>query len=542
MKRLLGSLTAVIVVMLMVLGYVPEVGAVTTVPQNVQVPMPLPMYPRDPAFHIWAEDFINSFFPNRPDVSTLDTGIRRIFAWSILCPLQPQLLRFHVLHDDDTLWAWGVNDRGYLGDGTTINRVSPVFILDNVFYMHISGSGIALRYDGTVWTWGPGGFSKLGIYPRPSYRASPAVVIDNVVAINSYWGVSALKQDGTIWVWGTGSQGILGCGAREQVTHNVPIRILDNVVKMGTGNQVRFALKADGSLWAWGRFIEWNEHRRNWDEVFRAYVPTMIVQNFIVHTEVPQNFTADDGTEFRLSRWAPQLRPVDMLLDTDDWLRFIPPPIDRVTPPGITPSPIPGMHSEWARPELELAHDLGLIPEPLLCPDIDLREPITREEFAAVVVYLYQSLANTIALPSLINPFTDTRSPYVLRALNADIMIGISPTLFDPHSFLTREMAATGLTRAFKRTTIPGWTYATDAYFPLNFDWGPPFADDDIISGWARESVYFMAVHNIIGPGANNMFNPRATTPAQEAIRFATTTREQALIISLRMLANLGNK
>ena len=120
-------------------------------------------------------------------------------------------------------------------------------------------------------------------------------------------------------------------------------------------------------------------------------------------------------------------------------------------------------------------------------------------------------------------------------------MVGVSPTLFDPHSFLTREMAATGLTRAFKRTTIPGWTYATDANFPLNFNWGPPFADDHLISGWARESVYFMAAHNIIAPGANNMFNPRATTTAQEVERFATTTREQALVIALRLVTNLGN-
>ena len=43
-------------------------------------------------------------------------------------------------------------------------------------------------------------------------------------------------------------------------------------------------------------------------------------------------------------------------------------------------------------------------------------------------------------------------------------------------------------------------------------------------------------MHNLVGPSANNMFNPRATTPAQEAIRFATTTKEQALVISLRVV------
>ena len=220
----------------------------------------------------------------------------------------------------------------------------------------------------------------------------------------------------------------------------------------------------------------------------------------------------------------------------DDWLVLVAPPSPR---PGVIPRPIPGTHSAWARQELELANGMGLIPSQLLRPDIDLREPITREEFAAVVVYLYQSLANTVALPAIVNPFTDTRNPYVLRASNADIMIGVGPTRFDPHSFLTREMAATGLTRAFKRATIPGWTYATDANFPLNFIWPPPFADDHLISRGARESVYFMVANNIIAPGANNMFNPRATTTAHEAIMFATTTREQALIIALRMVENL---
>ena len=240
----------------------------------------------------------------------------------------------------------------------------------------------------------------------------------------------------------------------------------------------------------------------------------------------------------RATNFASVFRRVD---NNDDWLMFAPPPATHVSRMDVEPIPIPGIVSEWARPELELANSIGLIPSLLLRHDIDLREPITREEFAAVVVYLYENLANTVALPAIVNPFIDTRCPYVLRALNADIMLGIGIGIFDPDSFLTREMAATGLTRAFKRTTIPGWTYARDTYFPLVFDWGPPFADDDIISGWARESVYFMAVHGIIGPGANNMFNPRAITPAQEAIGFATTTREQALVISLRMLENLGS-
>ena len=302
MKRLFGSLTAVIVVMLMVLGHVPEVGAVTTVPQNVQVPMPLPMYPRDPAFHIWAEDFINSFFPNRPDVSIFDMGIQRISPWTILCPLQPQLLRFHVLHDDDTLWAWGVNDRGVLGDGTSINRLTPVLILDNVFISHNIISSVALGNNGTLWTWGCGLFDTLGVYPRPSYLTSPTIVKDNIVSVTHSGAIiKALCQDGTVWTWGTGTRGQMGCGSYGvgsfgQVTHYTPISILDNVVQICSAAHGRFALKADNSLWAWG-------YHRSW----RAYTPTMIVRNFIEPTEFPHTFTADDGTEFTLRGWAPQI-------------------------------------------------------------------------------------------------------------------------------------------------------------------------------------------------------------------------------------------
>ena len=541
MRKFIKCLMAVTVATVMVFGYLPEVGAASTVPQNVQVPMPIPTSPDDLiASQEWWASFVNSFFPDRPDVFVFGYPVR-ISAVRRSYPPPYRLLRFHVLHYDNTLWAWGENNRGYLGDGTTINRHTPVLILDNVF-RHISyvSSNIALRYDGTLWSWGAGDIGTLGVYPRPSYRASPGIIKKNVVAIS---GTSTLRQDGTVWVWGTGVRGSLGCGASVQTTHYTPIKILDNVVKFQTMAVGGFALRADGSLWAWGTFERWDSNAGILREVFRAYTPTMIVRNFIEPTtEIPHmlpTFISDDGAEFTWHGWAPQLRPVDMLLDPDDWVRDVQ-PTTPITRPDVTPIPIPGICSPWARPELEIANGMGLIPSQFLQPDIDLREPITREEFAAVVVYLYENLAITTTQPVAVNPFTDTNNPYVLRALSEDIAVGISPTLFDPYSFLTREMAATGLTRAFKRTTIPGWTYETDEDFPLNFDWGLPFADDHVISRWARESVYFMAVHNIIGPGANNMFNPRALTPAQEAIGFATTTREQALIIALRMVDNFG--
>jgi len=119
-------------------------------------------------------------------------------------------------------------------------------------------------------------------------------------------------------------------------------------------------------------------------------------------------------------------------------------------------------------------------------------------------------------------------------------MVGTGNGEFSPNMMLNREQAATALTRSFRRWAFPDSTFATDANNPLQFAWPARFADDDAISDWARESVYFMAANGIIQGTGNNMFSPRAVTSAQQAAGYAQATREQALIIALRMVENLG--
>lgn len=200
---------------------------------------------------------------------------------------------------------------------------------------------------------------------------------------------------------------------------------------------------------------------------------------------------------------------------------------------------VPNNHSSWARPELERAIELDLIPLSLKDSSIDYTKPITRAEFAGVAVRTFEILSGTTALPAVTNPFKDTNDLDVLKAFNADIMIGVSSTEFAPNTILNREQAATALTRVFKRATMPGWTYETDANFTLNYTRPAPFADDASISGWAKDSVYFMNAYDIIRGVGNNMFAPRATTTAQQAEGYANATREQALLIALRMVENL---
>ena len=262
-------------------------------------------------------------------------------------------------------------------------------------------------------------------------------------------------------------------------------------------------------------------------------------------TNKPQGWVVEDRHYFVLSEDRNRLsfndRPLDSIgiLPYNSNFQYIgtSPPTPPTPPP--SGSSLPNNMSSWAIPEVENAHEMGLIPDSLLNPNVDYTRPITRAEFAAVSVKVYESLSGIPAIPALNNPFTDTNDVEVLKAYNVGITTGTSTTTFSPNTLLNREQAATMLTRVFKKVTLAGWTLQTDAQFTLPFNMPARFADDAQISGYARDSVYFMAANGIIGGIGNNMFAPRAVTTEEQARGYASATREQALAIAVRMVENL---
>lgn len=188
----------------------------------------------------------------------------------------------------------------------------------------------------------------------------------------------------------------------------------------------------------------------------------------------------------------------------------------------------------WAEDEIDKAKEYDLVPE--ILEGAVMTEPITRLEFAAVSVKTYEALTGTKLIPATVNPFEDCDDLELLKAYAANIVNGTSKTTFSPDENLNREQAATMLTRVFKRVTVPGWTLETDSQFKLPYAMPAPFADDSDISGWARDSVYFMAANGIIKGNPGNVFAPRNVTPAQTAKGYANATREQALAIAVRMV------
>lgn len=170
----------------------------------------------------------------------------------------------------------------------------------------------------------------------------------------------------------------------------------------------------------------------------------------------------------------------------------------------------------------------------------DLTNDISRLEFCAVAVQLYEQMGGKqLDAGALTTPFTDTSADVVAKAYALGITNGVSATQFAPYTDINREQLATMLTRVYKALNLPGWTLATDGQYQLDYSGTTPFADDGDISAYAKPSVYFMVKNEVIKGTSPTTFSPRNVTAAQEAIGYANASREQALIMAVRMFQKL---
>jgi len=164
-----------------------------------------------------------------------------------------------VLKDDGTVWAWGMNFNGQLGDGTTINRYIPTQVpnLTNVIAIATSGGHtVALKDDGTVWSWGSNSWGQLGDGTMAHEHVTPIQVqnLTNVIAIEAAGNYTiALRDDGTVWTWGANSHGQLGDGTTTNRRTPVQVQNLTNITVISAGINHAAALKDDGTVWVWGQ-------------------------------------------------------------------------------------------------------------------------------------------------------------------------------------------------------------------------------------------------------------------------------------------------
>lgn len=160
-----------------------------------------------------------------------------------------------VVMADGTLWAWGQNYAGQLGDGTTEDRFSPVKIMDDVTMVSTSEFSMAMKNDGTLWAWGKNDRGQLGDGTTEN-RLNPVKIMDDVKSVSvshHAFHTAVIKTDGSLWVWGAHLEGSMGNGTTfNDYYPQVPTKMMENVVSASAGGNVVMAILEDGTLWAWG--------------------------------------------------------------------------------------------------------------------------------------------------------------------------------------------------------------------------------------------------------------------------------------------------
>lgn len=228
-----------------------------------------------------------------------------------------------ALKSNGTVWAWGANDHGQLGDGTTTNRNVPVQVSNSHLtgVVQIAGGGIhslALTSDGLVLAWGDNTYGQIGDGTFGERHTPTYVSGYTYVQIAGGGGHSlALKSDGSMWTWGRNDSGQLGDGSNRNKSNPLQVAGLTGVVHLAGGGVHSLAVLSNGSVWTWGD----NYHGQLGDGTnITKYTPVQTItlkgqnllssgyghslslQSFVLATTIsPSNLTLGYGVPITLS-------------------------------------------------------------------------------------------------------------------------------------------------------------------------------------------------------------------------------------------------
>lgn len=203
-----------------------------------------------------------------------------------------------VIKTDGTLWMFGCNNTSQLGDGWGMDttgksgfqcRTSPVKVLDDVVAVSCGWNNTAaIKSDGSLWIWGINGDGQLGnggtgnekYYGSEAIQTVPTKIMDDVASVSVGWQhAAAIKTDGSLWTWGENRYGQLGNGGTGNELdgapannpeetwfyQTTPVKVMDDVAAVNCAYTHTVAVKTDGSVWAWGENVYDQQGNKAWN-------------------------------------------------------------------------------------------------------------------------------------------------------------------------------------------------------------------------------------------------------------------------------------
>ena len=173
---------------------------------------------------------------------------------------------FLASRNDSTLWAWGQNAWGQLGLTNRSYKSSPEQIPGTTWAVGVEKIAkgtflsLAIKTDGTLWTWGRNEFGQLGLSNLTNYSSPKQVPGTTWRSVwTSHYSSYATKTDGTLWSWGQNATEQLGLGIPDNNKRSSPVQIGSDTTwryarkDLAGGQRGGFAIKTDNTMWGWGR-------------------------------------------------------------------------------------------------------------------------------------------------------------------------------------------------------------------------------------------------------------------------------------------------
>jgi alpha-tubulin suppressor-like RCC1 family protein len=168
---------------------------------------------------------------------------------------------YHTLAiaQDGTLWAWGDNNFKQLGNNSAVAyQTTPVQISNERNWLFVSAGehhSLAVKKDGTLWSWGRNNYGQLGNSTTTQQNTPMQIGTDtNWFSVSAgYHHSMAIKADNTLWAWGRNANGQIGNNTTSQQNTPVQVGTDTNWASVKLGRNHTIALKTDGKLYSWGQ-------------------------------------------------------------------------------------------------------------------------------------------------------------------------------------------------------------------------------------------------------------------------------------------------